>query len=199
MEADVADSRIASFRRTLDLLMNCPVVPMIACCAFWFLLFEYFSPWNQLLTKIDNAKGLLAAGGDYYDKAGAFSNPSAYEAFLGLFVVLAFIVLKLQIIRVIRSRLAAVLWFITILSIATVSCYLHLEDWSSPHVTILGNWLGTPVMILVVPTLGFSLSLFSSRCNARQLALRSVVELIVTPLWAWGWCLFSLHIGLMHL
>jgi hypothetical protein len=151
------------------------------------------------LAEIDHAQRLLASGGDYYDKARAFSTSSSYNEILGLFVVLAFFVCKLQIICLVRSRMAAVFWFITILSIATVSCHLKLEDWNSPHVTILGNWLGTPVMILVVPTLGFALSLFSTRRSARQLALRSVVELMITPLWAWGWCLFSLHIGLMHL
>lgn len=194
----MADPRFARSRLTLDWLLNCPAVPVIACGVFWFLLFEYCSPWNRLLAEIDHAQRLLASGGDYYDKAGAFSTPSSDKSVLGLFLVVTFLVFKLQIIRVVRSRLAAVLWFITILSIATVSCYLHLEDWGNPHVTILGNWLGTPVMIFTVPSLSFGFSLFSWRNNSRLLLTRSAVELIAIPLWACGWCFFSLIVGLMH-
>ncbi len=185
-------------REVLVWLVNCPAVPLAACAGFWWLLSWYCSKWNALLVKVAKAKEIEAGGHDFFAKAEVFADPETPSVITIVGVWLGFYTVKFVLVTSLKSGWAALLWYLTLLSAAVVYCYLYVEDWDNAHVSVKGNWLGTPIMFLTIPTVTFLWDLLDMP-TWRMYLIRSVAEVPLTLMWTWIWVLMSCGMGLMWL
>ena len=152
-----------------------------------------------MLEAIARAEELLSNGGNYFDKPKAFPNPPSPNGTLGLALLILLYVGKWQLINRLKSRVTTALWYTFVVNVAVVYYWLRWEDWENFHVTILGNWLGTPIIFLFIPTVTFGFDLFAKPRELRFYVMRSAVEIIAMPVWLYVWIFISMAFGLMWL
>ena len=177
----------------------------IASMGYWPALSRFCPAWQQLMNKISRAEALWRAGENWLIvKMTVFgSDPPAvlteFEDLTWAIVMLVFFACKVAFVIRRDREFEALFGYVLLASLITTGAYLHLEDWANPHVTLNGNWFGTPVMLLTVPTISFLFDLFSSgEKSTHWLVIRSLVEgLILLPLWAYCWIWISLAMGFM--
>jgi hypothetical protein len=59
-------------------------------------------------------------------------------------------------------------------------------DWNNPHVKPIANYVGTPIVLLVIPAVSFVIDIVSQTRRSR--ATRTLVELFVgVPAWFFCW------------
>jgi hypothetical protein len=89
-----------------------------------------------------------------------------------------------------RSALDAWFWYLLLLAMTLPAVWLLVVfDWDNEAVAAIANWVGTPIMLLAVPTafLCFDAAT-ATRLPAGTYTLRCVVEvLLLVPLWAVVW------------
>ena len=174
--------------------------PILLMCLFWTALPAVCPAWNRLLRQISLANQLTHDGiprgdADYDLKTEIFGKQEELTTreltFFAIFT-LGFYVAKTLIARNVRPGGAAFLWYAFLVSLSLPYFYICLEDWDNPHVSLTGNWLGTPVMFLVVPTLSFALDTVIRDIRVGVLVLRSLIEIVILiPLWTWFWVMLS--------
>jgi hypothetical protein len=170
------------------------LTPILLCILFWWMLNLWCVRWIELLSRVAEAERILLHGGDYFDKAKVFADWAALRGWFDLLFLVLFFAARQLILRRTKSRLSAVLWYVLLANFSTVFCWLQSEDWNNPHVTILGNWLGTPIMLLVVPSVVFGLDLWAPRFLAISFAPRTAIEIVLILVWSWVWALTSLFV-----
>lgn len=185
-------------RHVLSWLVNCPAVPIAACAGFWWLLSWYCTKWNALLVKVGRAKEIEASGRGFFAKEELFADVETPGVVTIVGTWLIFYAIKYLLVTSLKSRWAVFLWYLTLLNVAVVYCYLYFEDWDNAHVTVRGNWLGTPIMLLTIPTLTFLWDLLE-RPTWRMYLIRSTAEVPLIVAWMWIWVLMSFGMGLMWL
>ncbi len=192
MTQDVRESEQARERRIVY-----RVVAGLFVLGYWPGLWLFCSPWRRLLAEIHFAKQAIAESG-WMAKSHFF--PESREP-LSMLAPVAFVAifygLKLGLVRLLKDKLLAVLLYVLLAFVSATILYLKFEDWDNMHVTFLGNWLGTPVILLPVPTLTFVWDVCEPMTR-RQLAIRTAVEIVVViPVWMYCWVFLSLGAGLM--
>jgi hypothetical protein len=114
-------------------------------------------------------------------------------------LLLVFYIWKLAIIREYRDREAALLRYGYLTAVFVPYFWaLATGDWTNPEATDAAIYLGSPIALLLVPTLTFAADLrYANGYTTGDRWLRSVAELvIVIPLWNFVWsylrwgCLF---------
>lgn len=87
-------------------------------------------------------------------------------------------------------RADAAAWYLLLLSAAVPAVWLLVElDWDNEAVSPLANWVGTPVALLLVPTLfaGYDV-VAANRLPLGLYAGRSLLEILVlVPVWFYIW------------
>ena len=170
-----------------------------AIVGYWIALPRLLPQWNQLLTQIAVAQDQVARDGWLSGKPSAFRNhpvvtPIDYT--IGVITLILFYLLKILVARGNKQWATKVVMYMGLVCLIIPYLYICWEDWENPHVYFIGNWLGVPVAVLVVPTASFAVDVLSPNIKSiRWLIGRSALELLVgIPVWSYFWIYFSFFI-----
>jgi hypothetical protein len=84
-------------------------------------------------------------------------------------------------------------WYAILLAVALPFVWLFVNlDWDHEFVSPAANWVGSPIAVLFVPTAFFCFDLKSgSRLGLAWYVSRSLIELLLIPLWVIIWVYFE--------
>jgi hypothetical protein len=83
----------------------------------------------------------------------------------------------------------SLLAFAALLASSVIFIWARVVDWSETfNVDPKGHWIGTPIMLLLIPTATFVYDTVSkTEWATKALVLRYAIEILVFPAWAYFW------------
>jgi hypothetical protein len=170
-----------------------------AIMGYWIALPHVLPPWHRLLNQIDFAYRSVEDDGILYGKLSAFPDwqgPTHADVAVGMSVLIGFYLVKIVISRRVYHWAVQIVAYVMLLSLVLPYIYIRWEDWSNPHIFLVGNWCGSAVAVLAIPTFTFMFDLIDHRVHSnRWMIVRSSLEILVgIPVWTIFWAFFSFFI-----
>jgi hypothetical protein len=125
--------------------------------------------------------------GERFDNRLGQSGEGWWPWAFGIAFVPVFYGVKLAITRTARRRSTAIVWYCLLVAAALPYIWLLVAtDWNNELANDGAYYMGTPLQLLLVPSVSFAFDLAAERRRSmRVLVLRSLAEvLIVVPVWA---------------
>jgi hypothetical protein len=126
------------------------------------------------------------------DGVNWFGHPQWLAFFFAVALLVLLCFLRFVIITRVRCPAEAITWYLLLLAALLPAVWLLVVvDWDNEAVAAIGNWIGTPITLFVVPTaFAFYDAIAGVRLSAGWYAARSLVEVVVlVPVWAVLWVL----------
>jgi hypothetical protein len=111
-----------------------------------------------------------------------------------LFAVLYLAKLRILWLRV-RPWLALGLYLLALAALLPYLYHCTIDSWNSPVCNALSNWVGGPIAAFTVPTAFFLYDVLAHKQpSLRFYAIRSLLEIVLVPLWVFAWAWIELLI-----
>ena len=105
---------------------------------------------------------------------------------VGFALVLGLYAAKALLLRAVRSRSIRIASFLLVTMACVPLAWLISPDWHNPNVREIANWIGTPLVIITVPTVSFLYD-YHRRATAIDYGRAVVEAFIAVPIWALLW------------
>lgn len=114
----------------------------------------------------------------------------------GFLLVLDLYGTKVFLFHFIRSRGVLLASFLVITMAAVPVAWLISPDWQNPNVREIANWIGTPLILLTVPTISFLYDYYRGAANLGSAwYCRSLVEVFIgVPAWGLLWVALEIFV-----